>query len=199
MTATAQESLANSKRPAPVARNGVDTPTIFGTIDAVAQQPELARFQFRATTRWVNGTHSRTTLDSFSGAGGEHAHGKLFALDADHPPVLAGEDNGPTPIEIVLQALGSCLVAGVATIAAARRIDLQEVTAKIEGKIDMRGVLGMTDDVRNGYEAIRVTFDVKGNAPAEKLRALVEQSRKRSAVFDIVTNAVPIEIVTQAD
>jgi uncharacterized OsmC-like protein len=197
MSTTAQTTAAGAPRPAPVPRNGIDTPTIFATIEAVKQQPELARFEFRATTRWVNGSHSRTTLDSFTGAGGEHAHDKVFVLDADHPAVLAGPDNGPTPIEIVLNALGSCLVAGVASVAAARRIDLQEVTAKMEGKIDMRGVLGMNNEVRNGYESIRVSFDVKGDAPAEKLRALVEQSRKRSAVYDIITNAVPVEIVMQ--
>lgn len=197
MTATAEATATT--RPAPVPRNGIDVPTIFATIGAVKEQPQLSKFQFRATTRWVNGTHSRTTLDSFTGAGGEHTHAKAFTLDADHPAVLAGPDNGPTPVEIVLQALGSCLVAGIASVAAARRIDLREVTAKIEGKIDLGGVLGVNDEVRNGYESIRVSFDVKGDAPAEKLRALVEQSRKRSAVFDIVTNAVPVEIVMQAD
>ena len=197
MTATAQPTA--TARPAPVPRNGIDTPTIFATIGAVAQQPELAKFQFRATTRWVHGTHCRTTLDSFTGAGGEHTHVQEFTLDADHPAVLAGPDKGPTPVEIVLQALGSCLVAGIASVAAARRVDLREVTAKIEGHIDLRGVLGIGNEVRNGYESIRVSFDVKGDAPAEKLRGLVEQSRKRSAVYDIITNAVPVEIVMQAD
>jgi uncharacterized OsmC-like protein len=197
MTATAQTTTAT--RPAPVARNGIDTPTIFATIEAVKQMPELAKFQFRATTRWVYGTHCRTTLDSFTGAGGEHLHSQAFSLEADHPAALAGADKGPTPVEIVLQALGSCLVAGVASVAAARRIDLQEVTAKIEGRIDLRAVLGISDEVRIGYESIRVSFDVKGDAPADKLRALIEQSRKRSAVFDIITNAVPVEIVVQAD
>jgi uncharacterized OsmC-like protein len=198
MTASAQAS-AHANKPAPAPRNGIDTPNVFATINAVAQQPQLAKFQFRATTRWVKGTHSRTTIDAFYGAGAEHAHKHAHSYDADHPAVLVGADNGPTPLEFVLQALGSCLMAGVASVAAARRIDLHEVVAKIEGKIDLRGVLGISDEVRNGYESIRVSFDIKGDAPAEKLQQIIEQSRKRSAVFDIITHAVPIEIVVNGN
>ena len=196
---TSTQASARANKPAPTPRNGIDVPTVFATINAVAQQPELAKFRFRATTRWVKGTHSRTTIDSFAGAGGEHMHKHHHVYDADHPEVLVGADNGPTPIEFVLQALGSCLMAGVASVAAARRIDLHEVTAKIEGSADLRGVLGISNDVRNGYESIRVSFEIKGDAPAEKLRQVVEQSRNRSAVFDVITNAVPVEIVVNAD
>jgi uncharacterized OsmC-like protein len=198
MTASAQ-TPARANKPAPQARNGVNTPALFATIDAVAQQPQLAKFAFRATTRWVKGTHAHTTIDAFSGAGGEHTHKQPYAYDADHPAVLVGEDNGPTPMEFVLQALGSCLMAGVASIAAARRIDLHEVVAKIEGKVDLRGALGLSAEVRNGYESIRVSFQIKGDAPADKLQQIVEQSRNRSAVFDILTNAVPVEIVVNAN
>jgi uncharacterized OsmC-like protein len=197
MTASTNPA-SNSQKPAPLPRNGVNTPTLFATISAVGQHPEAAQFQFRATTRWQKGTHSRTTIDSFTGAGGEHMHKQPCQYDADHPTVLVGQDNGPTPIEFVLHALGSCLMAGVANIAAARGVDLYEVVAKVEGKIDLRGLLGLSDDVRNGYESIRVTFEIKGDAPQEKLRQIVEQSRKRSAVFDVLTRPVPIEIVINA-
>jgi uncharacterized OsmC-like protein len=198
MTTPAQSS-AGANKVAPAPRNGIDTPAVFATINAVAQQPQLAKFQFRATTRWAKGTHSRTTIETFSGAGGEHAHKSVHTYDADHPAVLVGEDNGPTPMEFVLQALGSCLMAGVASIAAARRVDLHEVVAKIEGKVDLRGVLGISNEVRNGYESIRVSFEIKGDAPAEKLQQIIEQSRNRSAVFDIITNAVPVEIVVNGN
>jgi uncharacterized OsmC-like protein len=197
MTAPAQTS-ARADKPAPTPRNGVDTPTLLATINAVAQQPELAKFEFRATTRWLAGTHSRTTIDSFSGAGGMHEHKQQHSYDADHPVVLVGKDNGPTPIEFVLQALGACLIAGVANIASARRVDLHEVVARIEGKMDLRGLLGIDSDVRNGYESIRVSFEIKGDAPEEKLKEIVAQSRNRSAVFDIITNSVPVEIVVNA-
>jgi uncharacterized OsmC-like protein len=194
---TSTLTSARAEKVAPAPRNGINTPAVFATINAVAQQPQLAKFQFRATTRWAKGTHSRTTIETFSGAGGEHAHKHEHTYDADHPAVLVGEDNGPTPMEFVLQALGSCLMAGVASVAAARRIDLYEVIARIEGDVDLRGVLGISDEARNGYESIRVSFEIKGDAPAEKLQQIIEQSRKRSAVFDIITNAVPIEIVVQ--
>ena len=180
-------------------RNGVDTPTLFATRDAVKSQPELARFQFRATNRWISGANSRTRLEPFKGAGGLHVHTGDVEYDADHPAVLVGADHAPTPVEFLLHALAGCLTAGIASIAAARGITLSEVSSTVEGDIDLLGVLGLSDSVRNGYQRIRVSFDVKGDAPAEKLRALVEQSRKRSAVYDIITNAVPVEIVMQAD
>jgi uncharacterized OsmC-like protein len=183
-----------TKKADPVPRNGVDTPGLFATIDAVAAQPELARFQFRATNRWQRGTHSRSRIQSFSGAGGEHLHAGEFELDADHPPVLVGSDKGPTPVEFLLHGLAGCLTAGIANIAAARGVDLTEVESTLEGDMDLRGILGLSDEVRNGYERIRVSFKIKGNAPDEKLRQIVEQSRARSAVYDVLTNGVPVEI-----
>ncbi len=174
--------------------NGVDTPRLFSTINAVGQQPELAQFRFRATNRWVSGTNSRTTIKSFYGAGTEQDHTRQFEYDADHPAVLCGTDNGPTPVEFLLIGLSSCLMAGLANVAAARGITLREANATIEGQIDLRGILGLSKDVRNGYERMRVTFDVAGDAPPEQLRALVEQSRARSAVYDVLTNGVPVDI-----
>jgi uncharacterized OsmC-like protein len=179
-------------------RNGVDTPTLFATLNAVKGQPELARFQFRAKNRWIQGTHSRSRMEPFKGAGGIHAHKGDFVYDADHPPVLVGEDRAPTPVEFLLHALAACLTAGIANIAAARGVTLSEVTSTIEGDINLLGVLGLSDEVRNGYERIRVSFEVKGDAPAEKLRQIVEQSRARSAVYDVLTKGVPVDISVNA-
>ena len=175
-------------------RNGVDTATLFATLDAVKGQTEIAKFQFRATNRWINGTHNRGTINGYYGAGQEMSRAQDFTFDADHPPVLVGGDNGPTPVEYVLHALAACLTAGLANIAAARGIQLTEVQSTVDGDIDLLGILGLDDTVRNGYQQIRVSFMVKGDAPAEKLRELVEQSRRRSAVFDVLTGSVPVSI-----
>ncbi len=175
-------------------RNGVDTATLFATLNAVNDQRELATGQFRVRNRWVSGTHNRSTFSDFYVAGGEQQHRQTFSADADHPAVLVGDDNGPTGAEYVLHALAACLTHGIANIAAARKVDLREVTSTIEGDVDLQGVLGMSDEVRNGYSQIRVHFTVEGDAPAEKLREIVEQSRARSAVFDVLTNGVPIAI-----
>jgi uncharacterized OsmC-like protein len=174
--------------------NGVDTPTLFATLDAVREQPELAKFQFRATNRWVSGTHNRSTMHSYYGAGQEFEHRNPTVIEADHPPVLTGNDNGPAPVEYVLGALAACLTSGLANIAAARGIELTEVESTVKGDINLLGIFGMSDEVRNGYEHIEVDFKIKGNAPEEKLRELVEQSRDRSAVFDVITGAVPVKL-----
>ncbi len=174
--------------------NGVDTETLFATIDAVRNEPELARFQFRTTTEYVRGTHNRTTFGGFHGAGTEHVHKETYTADADHPEVLVGQDTAPTPAEHLLQALGSCLTSGLANIAAARGIELGEVTARVEGDIDLRGILGIDGDVRNGFDNIRVTFHVSGAAESEHLAALVDQARARSAVYDVITNGVPVAV-----
>ena len=178
--------------------NGVDTTTLFATLDAVRHQPDLARFQFRARTEWLSGTHNRTTISGFFGAGSEQQHEQEFTLDADHPAVLVGADRGPTPAEHLLQALGSCLMSGLANIAAARGIELGEVTADLEGDIDLLGIFGLDDGVRNGFQEIRVTFHVRGEAEAERLTALVEQARRRSAVYDVLTNGVRIDLRAEA-
>src|SRR4029453_6205887 len=184
MTTTVNESM----------RNGVDLTTLFATLDAVKAAPEAAKFQFRTGNEWINGTHSRGTIHGFFGVGEERTHERSFHFDADHPAVLVGRDNGPTPVEYVLHALAACLTAGLANIAAARGIHLTEVRSTITGDIDLNGILGLNPHVRNGYQGIAVRFTVKGDAQPEKLRELVEQSRARSAVFDILTNTVPITI-----
>jgi uncharacterized OsmC-like protein len=175
-------------------RNGVDTATLFATLDAVKQAPQAARFQFRAHNQWVSGTHTRGTIADFFGVGEERTHQRSFVFDADHPAVLVGQDHGPTPVEFVLHALAACLTAGLANIAAARRVKLTEVRSTVTGDIDLNGILGLNPQVRNGYQQLTVRFTIKGDAPAEKLRELVEQSRARSAVYDVITNGVPVSI-----
>ncbi|EKV29490.1 hypothetical protein C882_0312 [Caenispirillum salinarum AK4] len=198
MTMDTTTTMDKAEHKAPEPMNGVDTPALFATINAVGGQPELARFQFRAQSRWVDGTHSRSTMSGFFGAGGEHVHAAVFKADADHPAVLCGADNGPTPVEFVLHALAACLTAGIANIAAARGVRLRSVESSVEGDIDLRGILGLSDEVRNGFQAIRIRFAVEGDASPQKLREIVEQSRKRSAVFDILTNGVPVEVMVDA-
>ena len=187
-----QATVNETRTKAPL--NGVDTPTLFATINAVDGQRELAQFRFRATNRWQSGTHSRTSIKSFYGAGGEQEHVREFVIDADHPEVLVAKDNGPLPVELVLAGLASCLTGGIGSISAARGVQLFEVESTVEGEIDLQGVLGLSDDVRNGFQKIRVDFTIKGDAPEEKLQQIVEQSKARSAVFDISTNQVPVEI-----
>jgi uncharacterized OsmC-like protein len=191
-----QKQATKTKERGPL--NGVDTPTLFATINAVKEQPELAKFRWKATNRWIKGTHSRGRMEAFTGAGGEHTHTGDFQYDADHPQVLCGEDKGPTPVEYVLHALAACLTSGIANIAAARGVTLTEVESTVEGNMDLQGILGLSDEVRNGYQGIKVNFKIKGDAPPEKLRQVVEQSRARSAVFDVVTNGVPVEIDVDA-
>jgi uncharacterized OsmC-like protein len=175
--------------------NGVDTPTLFATLDAVKSNPDLAKFQFRATNRWVRGTHNRSTIQGFFGAGQEDtSRTAAFTCDADHPAVLVGTGNGPTPVEFLLHAIAACLTAGIANIAAARGVELHEVSSTVEGDIDLLGILGLSDQVRNGYQGIRVRFQLAGDAPAEVLRGLLDQSRDRSAVYDVLTNGVPVSV-----
>jgi len=178
-------------------RNGVDTATLFATLDAVKGNNEIAKFQFRASNTWVSGTHNRSTIHGFYGAMQEMEHASAHVFDADHPAVLVGSDHGPTPVEYVLHALAACLTAGIANIAAARNVNLTSVTSTVEGNIDLLGILGIGDGVRNGFEQIKVSFKMEGDDPA-KLRKIVEQSTARSAVYDIVTNGVPVVIEVEA-
>ena len=182
----------------PVPLNGVDTPTLFGTLNVVKGQPELAKFEFRARNRWLSGTLSETTISTFSGAGGEHEHKTTFKVTADHPAVLVGEDRAPLPIEFLLHALATCITSGIANIAAARGVTLREVESHLEGDINLLGIFSMAKDVRNGYQGIRISFSIKGDATPEKLQEIVEQSRARSAVFDVLTNGVPVSMSVNA-
>ena len=175
--------------------NGVNTAALLGAREALTAAPEAAEFTWRATCSWVHGTHSRSTVESFSGLGQEHSHLSTFNFDADHPVCFASEDHGATPAEYVLVALASCLTAGVAAVAQYREIQLRTVTATVEGHMNVLGILGADPDVRNGYRDIRVRFDIDADATREDLEALVAQSQKRSAVFDILTN--PTDVVVE--
>lgn len=178
--------------------NGVNTPGLLATVNAVAGQPELARFQFRARAHWIEGNHSRITVDDFYGAGSEQRHEVPHSVDADHPTVLVGGDNGPTPVEFLLQALAACLTAGIGNIAAVRGIKLQSVESIVEGDINLMGLLGLDASVRNGFSAIRARLRIRGNATPERLAQIVEQSRARSAVFDVLTRGVPVALSIDA-
>ena len=191
-----QQPTVTKREPVPM--NGVDTPTLFATIHAVREQPELARFTFRASNQWLKGTHSRGRCEAFDGAGGTHQHLSEYGFDADHPEVLVGTGMGPTPVEFLLHGLAACLTAGIGNIASARGIELESVESTIEGNIDLRGILGLSDDVRNGYQDIQANFRIKGNAPADELEKIVAQSMARSAVYDVLTNGVPISINVEA-
>lgn len=175
-------------------RNGVDIQGIFGVLDALKAAPEAAAFQFRASNEWVSGTHSRSTIDGFFGVGEERRHERTFVFDADHPVLMVGQDNGPTPVEFVLHALASCLTAGIANIASARGVTLHEVRSTIAGDIDVNGLLGLNPEVRNGYQQLSVHFEISGDADEATLRSIVDRSRDRSAVYDVITNQVPVVI-----
>lgn len=180
----------------PIPMNGVDTPALLATINAIGAQPELARFRFRARSEWITGTHCRTTMHDFHGAGAEQAHAMAYQADGDHPAVLCGADKGPSPVEWVLHALASCLTSGMANIAAARGVKLRHVSMLIEGDIDLRGMLGLSVHPRNGYQGIRVRVDIDGEAAREELEQIVMQAKARSAVYDIITKGVPVAIAT---
>ena len=176
-------------------RNGVDTATLFATLDAVKAQPELGTFQFRVSNEWIGGAHNRSTIKDFYAAGGEDtSRAEAFELDAGEPAILIGTDTGPNPAEYLLHALAACLTTTLVYVAAARGVHLTKVESTLEGDMDVRGALGISGDVRNGFEQIRVSFVVEGDAPPEKLRTLVERAKARSAVFDMVTNGVPVSM-----
>jgi uncharacterized OsmC-like protein len=198
MSATAETTAPAAAKAPPPPSHGVNTPALFATINVVKGQPELAKFQFRVNTRWVNGTHMQGTMAGFAGAGAEHEHKAPLIAHSDHPAVLCGEDAGPTPVEWLLHGLAGCLTAGIANIAAARGVTLSKCVARVEGDIDLQGILGLSDTVRNGFTQIRIAFEVAGNAPAPKLEEIVRQSVARSAVFDVLTNGVPVAVSVQA-
>jgi uncharacterized OsmC-like protein len=183
--------------PAPV-RNGIDTAQVYGTLDALKAQPELARFAFRATNRWIDGTHSRSTIQGFWGAGQEDTSREApFVVDAGEPPVLFGHNEAPNPAEFVLHALAGCLTLTIVNVAAARKVTLTEVSSTLVGVLDARGATGLDTSYRNGFERIRVSFAIKGDAPRETLEEIVERAKSRSVVYDIVANPVAVDVVAE--
>ncbi len=176
------------------ASNGVNTEALMGARDAFAQAPEAAAFTFRSTCSWVDGTESSNEINGYFGLGQEHTRPASFMINSDHPTVFAARDTAPTPPEIVLSALASCLTAGVASVAQHRGIQLNSVKAHAEGDVDVRGIPGMDPDIRNGFGAIRVRFEIDADASEDDIRALVAQSQKRSAVFDLLTNPINVHV-----
>jgi uncharacterized OsmC-like protein len=174
--------------------NGVNVGALLEAREALRKAPEAAKFTWRATCKWLNGTHSRTNIDSFHGLGQEQKHRTEFTFEADHPEIFASEDKGATPVELVLAGLASCLTAGVAAVAQNRGVQLRSVEAKLEGAMDIQGILGIDSDVRNGYDDIKVSFDIDADASQKELEAIVAQSQKRSAVYDIVTNPTNVSV-----
>jgi uncharacterized OsmC-like protein len=177
--------------------NGVNVEALLGAREALTKAPEAAEFKWRATCKWINGTHSRSTVEGFYGLGGEQKHKTQFTFEADHPEVFASEDNGATPVELVLAGLASCLTAGIAAVAQLREIQLHSVSATLEGGMDIRGILGADSDVRNGFNGIRVIYNIDADASPDDIRALVAQSQKRSAVYDIITNPTNVTVEVQ--
>ena len=176
-------------------RNGVDTERLFATLDLIKTQPELARFQFRATNQWLGGAHNRSTIQGFYAAGDEDtSRRKAFEIDAGEPAILLGTDTGANPAEYLLHALAACLTTSIVYVAAARKVELTSVESTLTGEMDVRGALGVDDEPRNGFERIDVAFRVTGNAPDEKLREVVERAQRRSAVYDMITNGVPVAV-----
>ncbi len=174
--------------------NGVNVEALLEAREALSEAPEAAKFQWRATCKWMNGTHSHSTVEGFFGLGEEHKHKTTFTFDADHPEVFASEDKGATPVELVLVGLASCLTAGIAAVAQHREIQLRSVTATLEGGMDIQGILGIDKDVRNGFDGIKVTYNIDADASPEDIKALVAQSQKRSAVYDIVANPTNVTV-----
>lgn len=179
----------------PTIRNGVNIEQMYGTLDAIKGQPSLARFQFRASNRWMGGSHNQSTIKDFYGAGqDDRSRVQGWKLDAGEPGILLGKDEGPNPAEYLLHALAACLTTSIVYVAAARKVELYEVESTLEGNADVRGALGISDEVRNGFENIRITFKVSGNAPAEKLEEIVERAKARSFVYDVVTHGTNVDI-----
>ncbi len=179
---------------APTVDNGVNVAHLLGAREALSEAPAAAEFTWRSTNEWVNGTHSRSTVESFYGLGEEQSHTASHSFDADHPLVFAAQDNGITPIEFLLVGLGSCLTAGVAAVAQNRGIQLRSVKATVEGSHNILGILGADPDVRNGYNDITVHYEIDADASPEDIEALVAQSQKRSAVFDAITNPTNVTV-----
>ena len=174
--------------------NGVNVAALLAAREALSKAPEAARFNWRATCKWMNGTHSQTNVKGFYGLGQEQSHRTEFSFDVDHPEIFASADKGATPVELVLTGLAGCLTAGVAAVAQLRQIKLRSVTATVEGGMDIQGILGIDSDVRNGFDDIKVKFAIDADASREDIEALVAQSQKRSAVFDILTNPTNVTV-----
>ncbi len=174
--------------------NGVNVSALLGAREALAQAPEAAIFKWRATADWVKGTHTASKVTGYYGLGEEHKHRSEYHYETDHPEVFASEDKAATPVEMVLVGLAGCLTAGIAAVAQNRGIQLHSVKATLEAGMDIQGILGMDPDIRNGFKDVKVTYDIDADASREDIEAVVAQSQKRSAVFDIITNPTDVSV-----
>jgi uncharacterized OsmC-like protein len=174
--------------------NGVNVEALLGAREALTETPEAAKFVWRAESEWKNGTHTESKIEGFFGLGEEQRHLREFRYDTDHPEIFAAEDIGPTPVEMVLVGLAGCLTGGIAAVAQNRNIQLRSVKATLEAPMDIQGILGIDADVRNGFDAITVSYDIDADASEEDIAAIVAQSQKRSAVFDIITNPTNVHV-----
>ena len=179
------------------ADNGVNVAALLGAREALTATPEAARFKWRASSEWLRGTHSRATIDGFFGLGSEQKHRQTYRYESDHPEIFASPDNGATPVEFVLVGLAGCLTAGVAAVAQHRNIQLRSVKATLEAGMVVQGILGIDEQVRNGFDGIKVQYEIDADATPEQIEALVAQSQKRSAVFDIVTNPTDVTVTAR--
>jgi uncharacterized OsmC-like protein len=177
--------------------NGVSVTNLFGAMNAINDNPNISKFNFRAKGKWINGGHNQTVINDFDGACQTHTRNQPFVFDKDEPPVLLGRDHGANPVEYALAALNGCLTTTLVYHAAAQGIKIEEVESTLSGDLDIQGLLGMSDKVRNGYEKIKVTFKVKADAPEEKVKELVDIAQKRSPVFDIISRPTPVEVSLQ--
>jgi uncharacterized OsmC-like protein len=180
-----------------IAKNGVNVEALLAAREALTNAPQAAQFKWRAACQWKDGTYCQSTVEGFYGLGQEQHRKRTFNFDADHPEVFASEDRGATPVEYVLVGLASCLTAGIAAVAQHRNIQLKSVKATIEGDMDLQGILGIDSDVRNGFDGIKVTYEIDADAKRDEIEALVAQSQKRSAVYDIVTNPTKVNVVVK--
>ncbi len=174
--------------------NGVNVEALLEARKALTAEPEGAKFTWRAQCEWVRGTHSRSSIERFYGLGGEQKHRTKYTFDSDHPEIFASEDNGATPVELLLAGLAGCLTAGIAAVAQNRQIQLHSVKATLEGDMDLQGILGIDTDVRNGFDNIKVIYEIKADATPDEIKAIVAQSQKRSAVYDAITNPTNVTV-----
>jgi uncharacterized OsmC-like protein len=177
--------------------NGVNVDALLGAREALTDAPAGAQFKWRASCNWLNGTHAKSTVESFFGLGDEQNHRKEFTFESDHPEIFASKDNGATPVEFVLVGLAGCLTAGIASVAENREIKLNSVKATLEAGMDIQGILGIDSDIRNGFDGVTVSYEIDADASQEDIEALVAQSQKRSAVFDIITNPTSVNVTVK--
>ncbi|CAN5639007.1 OsmC family protein [soil metagenome] len=197
MTQTSQSNKIESKIENEKIVNGVSVTNLIGAINAITDNPNISKFNFRAKGKWIDGGHNQTTINDFDGACQTHTRNQPFVFDKDEPPVLLGNDQGANPVEYALAALNGCLTTTLIYHAAAQGIKIDEVESTLSGNLDIQGILGMSAKVRNGYEKIKVTFKVKSDASEEKIKELVDLAQKRSPVFDIISHPTPIEVSVQ--